>query len=74
MKKAGKNLCLLGSFAAVIFVPYTLLGQTHWAFIWSDVVSAFGKGIPVYEHLNYVYLLGELAIINLTGLLLMKLK
>jgi len=74
MKQLGKLICVLGSLAAILYVPYNVLGQTYWNFIWTDVVAAFGKGVPVYEHINYTYLLGELAIINLSGLLLMKLK
>jgi cytochrome c oxidase subunit IV len=73
MKKSGFLICMLGSVAAVLFPPYKLmgLGELRWAFILDSIIAAFGKNIPVYEHLDINTLLLEIAVINAIGIALM---
>ena len=68
VKNMGLMICVIGSIAALVYPPYSILGNTQWGFIWSSLVSAFGKGVYVYEHLDYLILGFELALINVIGL------
>lgn len=70
MKRFGLIFCILGSAAAILFPPYRILGQAHWGFILSDIVSAFGHGIPIYKHIDETTLLLELIAINAAGIAL----
>lgn len=68
MKSIGILLCILGSLAAIIYPPYTILDGVKWGFIFGDIIAMFGKSIKVYEYLDFKTLLIELAIINALGL------
>lgn len=74
VKKIGLYICILGSLAAALYPPYSIVDITGWAFLFSDIVGAFGVGVPVYDHLNYIWLGGELLVINVIGLVLMRLR
>ena len=74
MKMIGKLVCLLGSVAAILFPPYNLLGHVEWGFVFDNIVGALGVGIPIYEHINYIWLGGELVVVNLIGFLMMRMK
>jgi hypothetical protein len=74
MQKIGKLIIMVGSLAAILYAPYTMLGSTYWGFIFGDIISAGVVGIPVYKHLDFAWLGGELVVINTIGLLLLKLK
>ena len=73
MQNIGKLVCVVGSIAAILYAPYTMLGSTHWDFLFGDIVSALGVGVPVYKHIDFAWLGGELVVINAAGLALMKL-
>lgn len=68
MKSIGIMVCVLGSIAAIVYPPYTLLDGVKWGFIYGDIIAMFGKSIKVYEYLDYKTLLIELAVINALGL------
>ncbi len=68
MKATGIMVCVIGSIAAILYAPYTILGGVKWGFIYGDIVAMFGKSIKVYEHLDFKTLLIELAVINALGL------
>ncbi|HXH64205.1 MAG TPA: hypothetical protein VNH42_01710 [Mariprofundaceae bacterium] len=70
MKRIGLIICIVGTIAAILFPPYRVLGQAHWGFILSDIVSAFGHGVPVYKHIDETTLLIELIAINAVGIAL----
>ncbi|MDH5547591.1 MAG: hypothetical protein OEZ43_18590 [Gammaproteobacteria bacterium] len=72
MKKIGKLLGIAGFALVILFPPYNMLGHVEWGFILSNIVGAFGKGVPVYEHINYVWLVGELAVVALISFLVMR--
>ncbi len=67
MKTIGILICVLGSIAAIVYPPYTLISGVKWGFIYGDIIAAFGKSIKVYEYLDYKTLLIELAVINALG-------
>ncbi len=67
MKTIGIMVCVLGSIAAIVYPPYTLLDGVKWGFIYGDIIAMFGKSIKVYEYLDYKTLLIELAVINALG-------
>ena len=68
MKTIGILVCILGTIAAIVYPPYTLLDGAKWGFIYGDIITMFGKSIKVYEYLDYKTLLIELAVINALGL------
>ena len=68
MKTIGIMVCVVGSIAAIVYPPYTLLDGVKWGFIYGDIIAMFGKSIKVYEYLDYKTLLIELAVINALGL------
>ena len=68
MKNIGILICVIGSIAAILYPPYTILDGAKWGFINGDIIAMFGKSIKVYEYLDYKTLLIELAIINALGL------
>lgn len=68
MKRLGLIICIVGTAAAILFSPYRVLGQLHWGFIFSDIVAAFGHGIPVYKHIDETTLLLEVIAINAAGI------
>jgi len=67
LKTVGILVCVLGSIAAILYPPYTILDGVKWGFIYGDIIAMFGKSIKVYEHLDFKTLLIELAIINALG-------
>lgn len=73
MKLAGKLICILGTLTVIAYPPYEVLGDTYWGFIFGDVMdlNLFGKGVPVYKHLDFVVLLIEIAAVNSIGIALM---
>jgi hypothetical protein len=68
LKNIGILICVLGSIAAILYPPYTIMDGVKWGFINGDIIAMFGKSIKVYEYLDYKTLLVELAIINALGL------
>jgi hypothetical protein len=70
VKRLGLIICIVGTAAAILYPPYRLLGQAHWGFILSDIVSAFGHGVPVYKHIDVTTLLLEVIAINAMGIAL----
>jgi hypothetical protein len=68
LKTIGIMVCVLGSIAAIVYPPYTLLDGVKWGFIYGDIIAMFGKSIKVYEYLDYKTLLIELAVVNALGL------
>lgn len=74
MKRLGLFICTAGTFVAVLYPPYRALGQRHWDFLTSDIVSAFGHGIPVYKHIDVTTLLLEIIAINAVGIALLLWK
>ena len=68
MKTIGIMICALGSIAAIVYSPYTIVGGVKWGFIYGDIIAMFGKSIKVYEYLDYKTLLIELVVINALGL------
>jgi len=68
LKNIGILICVLGSIAAILYPPYTILDGVKWGFIYGDIIAMFGKSIKVYEYLDYKTLLIELAIVNALGL------
>ena len=68
MKTIGIMVCVVGSIAAIVYPPYTLLDGVKWGFIYGDIIAMFGKSIKVYEYLDYKTLLIELTVINALGL------
>ena len=73
MKSLGRLIILLGSAAAILYPPYSMLGKTQWGPLWGDIVSAFGHSIPIREHLDMQMLLTELIVILLLGVALLLL-
>lgn len=70
MKKLGGLLCIAGSLAAIAFPPYALVGKSGWGFIGGNIVEAFGRGVPVRDHLDTQLLLLEVLVINIMGVAL----
>jgi len=68
LKAIGILVCVLGSIAAVLYPPYTLMDGVKWGFIYGDIIALFGKSIKVYEYLDFKTLLVELAVVNALGL------
>lgn len=73
MKLIGKLLSIFGTIAVIAYPPYKVLGDTHWGFIFGNVMDLemFGKGVPVYEHLDITVLLIEVAAVNSIAIALM---
>jgi hypothetical protein len=70
LKRLGLLICFAGTVGAILFPPYRVLGELHWKFILSDIVSAFGHGVPVYKHIDVTTLLLEIIAINAMGIAL----
>lgn len=71
MKSIGMLICLAGTLAAIAYPPYSMMGQSGWAPIWSNIVEAFGRGVPVRDHLDMQLLLLEILVINVIGVALL---
>lgn len=67
-RKLGLAVCLLGSAAALLYPPYTIIDGVRWGFAFEELVSAFGKTIYVFDQIDQQTLLIELGIINAIGL------
>ncbi|MDH5376924.1 MAG: hypothetical protein OEX00_01215 [Gammaproteobacteria bacterium] len=67
MKQFGLIICLLGTLMVVLYPPYSVLGGTHWGFVWQDIVSVFGHGVSVLDNIDYKLLVVELVLINTLG-------
>ena len=70
MKQLGKIVCLAGSVAALLYPPYLFLGSRQWGFVAGAIVSAFGRSVRVYNHIDVNTLLLELILINVIGIAL----
>ncbi|HXH72611.1 MAG TPA: hypothetical protein VNI58_07355 [Mariprofundaceae bacterium] len=71
MKRFGFLICVAGTIAAIVYPPYSMMGQRGWGFIGGNIVEAFGRGLPVRDHLDIQLLLLELLVINIVGVALM---
>ncbi len=67
MKQLGTIICLVGSIAAILYPPYLFLGSREWGFVGGAIVSAFGRSVRVYNHIDVNTLLLELILINVIG-------
>jgi len=70
MKKLGGLLCIAGTVAAIAYPPYSVVGNKGWGFIGGNIVEAFGRGVPVREHIDVQLLLLEILVINIVGVAL----
>lgn len=66
----GKLICISGTAVVLLFPPYEFLGGVRWGFLFSSIVSGFGKGLYVYEHIDYAVLVMELVLVNGVGVAL----
>lgn len=67
MKNLGIAICVIGSFAAILFVPLKFLGiSAGWHFVLGDA----GMGIKNYQLIDSTLLLIELLVINGIGITL----
>ncbi len=65
MKQFGIAFCVIGSIAALLFVPVEIFGVGGgWYFVFGDA----GMGIKNYQLINTSMLLIELLIINGIGI------
>jgi len=71
LKKLGGLLCIAGTLGAIAYPPYTFVGKNGWGFIGGNIVEAFGRGVPVRDHLDVQLLLLEILVINIVGVAVM---